>query len=169
MIVAVMGVSGSGKTTVGALLAERSGCAFADADDYHSEANRRKMKSGIPLNDDDRAAWLAALNHLLRAWVQAGKSGVLACSALKEAYRRKLVAGLPAGAVSFVLLEGSRELLAQRLRARHHEFMSPSLLDSQLATLEVPTDALRVSIEKPAEAVVAEILEALCPPRQNPA
>jgi gluconokinase len=163
MILVVMGVSGAGKTTVGTLLAQRSGYAFADADDYHSEANRRKMHSAIPLNDEDRAPWLAALNRLLHGWVQAGKNGVLACSALRESYRVKLIEGLPPGAVHFVLLEGSRELLAQRLGARHHAFMTPELLDSQLATLETPADALRVSIANPAESIVQEIMEAVFP------
>jgi gluconokinase len=158
MIVVLMGVSGSGKTTIGRLLAERTGAVFADADDYHPAANKQKMAAGTPLTDEDRAPWLVTLNGLLQGWFAEGKSGVLACSALKEAYRHTLAAGMPQGAVSFCLLEVPRALLEQRLQVRHHEYMSPKLLDSQLATLEPPTDALVVANDRPQDAVVAEIL-----------
>src|SRR5579875_2682123 len=136
MIVVLMGVSGSGKTTIGTLLAERTGATFADADDYHPLANKQKMAAGQPLNDDDRQPWLEELNRLLRGWKEEGKSGVLACSALKEKYRTTLSSGMPAGAVQFVLLDGSKEMIAERLQQRHHEYMNPKLLDSQFATLE---------------------------------
>ena len=92
MIVVLMGVTGSGKSTIGALLAERTGAVFADADDYHPLANKEKMASGHPLNDDDRQPWLETLNGLMRGWLAAGKNGVLACSALKESYRATLAA-----------------------------------------------------------------------------
>ncbi len=138
MIVVLMGVSGSGKTTIGTLLAERAGAVFADADDYHPLANKEKMAAGHPLNDEDRQPWLEALNRLLKGWFAEGKSGVLACSALKASYRETLQAGMPNGAVSFVVLEASKELLAARLAERKHEFMSAKLLESQLATLEMP-------------------------------
>ena len=101
MIVVLMGVSGSGKTTIGTLLAERAGVVFADADDYHPQANKVKMASGQALNDIDRAPWLDRLNALLREWHEAGLGGVLACSALKESYRETLGAGMAAGAVQF--------------------------------------------------------------------
>ena len=166
LIVVLMGVMGSGKTTIGTLLAKRLGTVFADADDFHSPANKQKMAAGHPLTDEDRQPWLERLNGMLRDWYQqslhAGTGGgVLACSALKERYRTTLASGMPQGAVNFVLLDGSSELFAERLAHRHHEFMSPQLLDSQLETLEPPTDALRVVNDRPPEQVTAEILEKL--------
>jgi gluconokinase len=159
MIVVLMGVSGSGKTTIGTLLAERTGTVFADADDYHLAANKAKMAAGTPLSDEDRQPWLETLNGVLRGWYESGKGGVLACSALKDKYRVTLADGIPKGAVSFVLLDGSKELIAERLAARKHEYMNPKLLESQLATLEKPKDALTVVNDKPPDAVVDEILK----------
>ena len=159
MIVVLMGVSGSGKTTIGTLLAERTGTVFADADDYHPAANKAKMAAGQPLNDDDRQPWLETLNGLMRGWFSEGKGGVLACSALKEKYRDTLASGMPVGAVSFVLLDGSKELIAERLAHRQHEYMNPKLLDSQLATLEKPRDAFCVVNDKSPDGVVDEILK----------
>jgi len=160
MIVVLMGVSGSGKTTIGTLLAERTGVVFADADDYHPAANKAKMAAGQPLNDDDRQPWLEVLNGLMRGWFEARVGGVLACSALKEKYRVALSHGLPEHAVHFVLLDGSKELIAERLAAREHEFMSPNLLESQLATLEVPTgtDAIAIVNDRVPALIVDEIL-----------
>jgi gluconokinase len=158
MIFVIMGVSGSGKTTIGTLLASRSGTAFADADDYHPAANKQKMAAGHPLNDADRQPWLETLNGLLRGWFEAGKGGVLACSALKDAYRTTLKAGMPEGTVHFVLLDGSAEMIGERLAARKHEFMTPTLLASQFATLETPSDALRVVNDKSPDEVVDQIL-----------
>ena|ERR1700761_5578448 len=163
MIVVLMGVSGSGKTTIGSLLAERTGTVFADADDYHPLANKQKMASGQPLNDDDRQPWLETLNKLLRGWHDSGKGGVLACSALKEKYRVTLASGMPQGSVAFVLLDGSRELISERLAARKHEFMNPKLLETQLATLEPPADALRVVNDRTPEEVVEQILQHVSP------
>ena len=165
MIVVVMGVTGSGKTTIGELLAGRTGAEFADADDYHPLANKEKMAAGHPLNDADREPWLKELNRLLRRWLEQGKSGVLACSALKASYRTILESGLPHGALTFVLLDGSKELIAQRLAARHHEYMNPKLLDSQLATLEMPHDALRIVNDRTPNEVVNQILTHLSPVR----
>lgn len=161
MILILMGVSGSGKTTIGTLLAERTGAIFADADDYHPAANKAKMAAGNPLNDDDRQPWLETLNRLMRAWVDANRSGVLACSALKRSYRATLSAGIAASSLHFVLLDGSRELIHERLAARHHEFMNSALLDSQFATLETPSEseALRIANDRSPEEVVQQILD----------
>jgi gluconokinase len=163
MVVVLMGVSGSGKTTIGTLLAQRTGTVFADADDYHPAANKQKMASGQPLNDEDRQPWLETLNGLLRGWHESGTGGVLACSALKEKYRATLAGGMPAGSVAFVLLDGSREMIAERLAARQHEYMNPKLLDSQFATLEPPSDALCVVNDRSPEQVVDEILQHISP------
>jgi gluconokinase len=158
MIVVLMGVSGSGKTTIGTLLAERVSAVFADADDYHPLANKQKMAAGHPLNDEDRQPWLEALNRLLQEWFAEGKSGVLACSALKASYRTTLQEGMPKGAVSFVVLEASKEMLTARLVERKHEFMSAKLLESQLATLEIPSDAVRVLNDRSPKETVDQIL-----------
>jgi gluconokinase len=158
MIVVLMGVSGSGKTTIGTLVAERVGAVFADGDDYHPLANKEKMAAGHALNDEDRQPWLEVLNRLLRDWFAAGKSGVLACSALKASYRATLQAEMPKGAVSYVLLELSKEMLEARLAERKHEYMNPGLLESQLATLEMPSDAVRVMNDRSPDEVVSQIL-----------
>jgi gluconokinase len=157
-IVVLMGVSGAGKTTIGTALAGLAGVDFADADDYHSSANRAKMAAGIALTDADRGPWLQTLNGLLDGWFRAGTGGVLACSALKETYRAALAAGMSAGAVQFVLLEGSRELIAARLAVRKHSYMNPALLDSQFATLEVPRGALMVVNDREPDVIASEIL-----------
>jgi gluconokinase len=161
MIVILMGVTGTGKTTIGKLLSSRTGWQFAEGDDYHSEANKQKMHAGIPLTDEDRAPWLASLHELLRGWYEQGQSGILACSALKQAYRDTLVAGIPHAAFEFVLLKVSREHLEARLKARTNHYMNPALLDSQFATLEMPTDALAVSAEGTPQETVDLILPQL--------
>ena len=160
MIVVLMGVSGSGKTTIGTLLAQRTGVVFADADDYHPAANKAKMAAGNPLNDDDRQPWLEVLNRLMRGWHDAGEGGVLACSALKEKYRATLADGLPADAIHFVLLDGSAEMIAARLAARKHEYMNPKLLESQFKTLEKPKpgEAYAIVNDRAPEVIVSEIL-----------
>lgn len=159
MLVVLMGVSGSGKTTIGKLLAERTGAVFADADDYHSESNKQKMTNGQPLNDEDRQPWLETLNALLRGWHESGKSGVLACSALKAKYRDTLASGMPSGAPHFVWLDGSREMIEQRMKARANHYMKANMVDSQIATLEPPADALRVVNDKAPAQVVDDILQ----------
>jgi gluconokinase len=158
MIVILMGVTGTGKTTIGKLLSSKTGWQFAEGDDYHSEANKAKMHAGIPLDDEDRAPWLASLHELLLRWFQKGESGILACSALKQAYRDTLSAGIAAEAYRFVLLQVSREIIAERLAHRPDHYMNPALLDSQFATLEVPPDALAVSAEGTPEETVGLIL-----------
>lgn len=142
-------------------MAKRESATFADGDDYHPVANKEKMRSGQPLNDDDRQPWLERLNALLKEWFDAGKSGVLACSALKEKYRDTLADNMPAGTVHFVLLEGSKEMIGERLAARNHEYMNPKLLESQFATLELPKDAVRIVNDKSPDEVVNEIFKKL--------
>jgi gluconokinase len=161
MIVIVMGVSGSGKTTAAKALQKLTGWQFAEGDDYHSEANRQKMHAGIPLTDEDRAPWLASLHELMRGWYERGESGILTCSALKQTYRDTLAAGLPHEAYRFVLMDAPKELIAERMRERTEHFMPAALLESQLATLEAPTDALRISALQPPAAAAKQILEAL--------
>jgi gluconokinase len=157
MIVVVMGVSGSGKTTIGRLLAERMGWIFADADDYFSQAYKDKMAAGYPLTDEDRAPWLWTLNGLLRKWDDGGTNGVLACSALKEKYHEVLEDRVPSTHIMFIFLDGSRELIARRLAGRKHEYMNPKLLDSQLATLERPDDAYRIVNDRAPGEIVDQI------------
>jgi gluconokinase len=159
MIVVLMGVSGSGKTTIGSLLSERTHTVFADADDYHSAANKAKMADGHALNDEDRQPWLETLNALLLRWFEAGQGGVLACSALKDVYRKTLVRGLPQSAFAFVWLDGPKELIAERLAERKNHYMNPGLLESQLATLEPPPDALRIVNDRAPKEVVDEIIQ----------
>ena len=160
-IIVLMGVSGSGKTTVGTVIAAQAGMVFADGDDFHSTVNKQKMAAGTPLTDADREPWLQALNAVLVAWWRAGRGGVLACSALRESYRKALAAGMPAGTVHFVLLEAPRELIAARLAARAHEYMNPRLLDSQLATLEAEEDGYSIANDRAPALVAAEILNHL--------
>ena len=155
MIVVVMGVSGVGKTTIGRRVAERLGWRFIDADDHHPPANVAKMAAGTPLDDADRWPWLDLLNRLLLGEANA----VLACSALKEAYRRRLLAGIADARIVF--LEGDKALIASRLAARKHRYMPPTLLDSQFAALEPPAHAIRVDVARPVEASVAAILRAV--------
>lgn len=162
MIIVLMGVCGSGKTTIGAQLAVRLGCGFSDADDFHPKANVEKMRAGFPLTDDDRWPWLAALRAAIEGWLAAGEDHVVACSALREAYRQTLS---PQGDVRFVYLKGSPELIGSRLRARQGHYMNPDLLDSQLSTLEEPRDALEVDVSGSPSAIVAEILTRL--PREG--
>ena len=159
MVVVLMGVTGSGKTTVGERLAAELGWTFADADDFHPAANKAKMHAGIPLTDDDRWPWLQALRTWIEQSLASGQGAIVACSALKAAYRDVLAGGLDG--VRFVLLHGDPQVLADRLAERHHEFMNPALLASQLATLEAPADAITIDIELPIEEQVRRIRTAL--------
>jgi gluconokinase len=159
VIVVVMGVTGVGKTTAGRLLAHALGCEFLDADDYHPAANVAKMRSGEPLTDADRAPWLARLNGVLTERAGRAESVVLACSALKTAYRDRLLAGIPDGRL--VYLRGTKALIASRLAARRGHYMPPALLDSQFAALEEPTDAIVVDVGPAPEAVAAAVLARL--------
>ncbi|WP_286829568.1 MULTISPECIES: gluconokinase [Kordiimonas] len=160
--IVVMGVSGCGKSTVGRQLADRLGFVFQDADDFHPAVNVQKMRDGIALTDADREPWLMELATLLEAEVAARGGVVLACSALKDSYRRMLSSGrvIP----RFVYLEGTKELIADRMARRAGHFMPVGLLDSQFETLEVPGAAICVDIAKPVPAIVAEIEEKLLAP-----
>lgn len=154
MIVVLMGVSGSGKTTVGRLLAARLGWPFIDGDDLHPAENLEKMRRGIALTERDRAPWLAAVRESIRAHLQRRESAVVACSALKRAHRRALRLDPQ---VIFVHLIVHPALVRARLRRRRGHFMSAALVDSQLATLETPSRALRIDAGAAPEQVVESI------------
>jgi carbohydrate kinase (thermoresistant glucokinase family) len=157
MLVIVMGVSGSGKTTVGRELAHRLSLPFYDADDFHSATNIGKMRQGIPLTDEDRQDWLAKLAAGLATWEQS-RGAVLACSALKEQYRSVLQQGAGASLITWIVLEGNKELLLSRLRGRSGHYMGTSLLKSQLADFESPTYGLHLPIIASPDDLVAQAL-----------
>jgi gluconokinase len=155
MILVLMGVAGSGKTTVGQLLARELGWPFLDADDFHSPANRAKMSAGIPLDDADRAPWLDTLHTEIASRARRGENAVLACSALKGRYREVLQREVPD--LRWVYLQGSPELLHARLVQRTEHYMRPEMLDSQLATLEPPAEALSLDVTASPRELVAQI------------
>ncbi|MEM0989181.1 MAG: gluconokinase [Pseudomonadota bacterium] len=159
----VMGVTGCGKTTVGALLAGRLGAVFLDGDDYHPEANVEKMSEGIPLTDDDRWPWLDRLGEVIEEAVADRGRVVLACSALRRVYRDRLTQGCREAPL-FIHLAGGRELIHGRMAARREHYMPVALLDSQIATLEpieADENALEVEVDAPADDVVARVLNHL--------
>jgi gluconokinase len=160
--IVVMGVSGSGKSTVGVMLAERLGWPFGDADEFHPLANIEKMRSGAPLTDDDRWPWLAAIAAWIDEGRKTGKPRVVGCSALKRRYRDILVGRHRD--VRLVYLQGTKAVIAARMAARRDHFMPPALLDSQFAALEEPSpdeNALVVSVEGEPAAIVDEIVRRL--------
>ena len=158
MLIIVMGVSGSGKSTIGPLLAEALECAFLEGDSLHPASNIEKMGRGVPLTDADRAPWLEAIRAHLVAAFERDACIVVACSALKDAYRDFLAEGLP---VVWVFLAGTNALIRERLEQRTGHFLPVEMLSSQLATLEVPEDAIVADVSEPPREVVEGILEAL--------
>jgi gluconokinase len=155
MITIVMGVSGSGKTTVGKLLAQSLNWDFSDADDFHPSANIEKMSRGIPLEDADRLPWLLQLQAAIDRWLLENKNVVLACSALKASYRDILCRDQQR--MKIVYLKGSFHLLATRLKTRENHYMKADLLLSQLETLEEPEDAIIIDASQPLELIVGKI------------
>lgn len=159
MIVMLMGVSGSGKTTVGKVLAQSLGWSYIDADEYHPPSNVEKMRHGIPLTDEDRRPWLEALRRVIDEAVERGENIVLGCSALKHSYQDYLKH--EHGEVKIVWLSGSPQLIQERLAHRTGHFMDPHLLPSQFQTLEPPENAIQVDISPPPEQIAAEIRKRL--------
>ncbi|NND63544.1 MAG: gluconokinase [Flavobacteriaceae bacterium] len=158
MMIVIMGVSGCGKTTVGKLLADELQIPFYDADDFHPQSNIEKMKNGVPLDDSDRLPWLQMLSTEMNRWEQDG-GAILACSALKESYRKLLSSQT---SVNWVYLHGSFDTILDRMKTRQH-FMKPEMLQSQFDTLEVPSYALELDITKNPEELVAEIQSKFSP------
>ncbi|WP_373527808.1 gluconokinase [Nostoc sp.] len=161
MIILLMGVSGSGKTTIGLLLADSLNWEFRDADAFHSPENIDKMHHGIPLNDLDRMPWLLALQTAIAQWLQEDKNVVLACSALKDSYRQFLVLDSDRYRIKIVYLKSSFEIIQKRLQERHNHFMSEKLLKSQFDALEEPDNATSIDISEPPQVIVQNIKTAL--------
>lgn len=168
MVIVVMGVAGSGKSTIGSMLAHRLDWQFADADSFHPAANVEKMSRGVPLTDEDRFPWLEAIAAWMDRLGREGRHGIVACSALKRSYRRVLVGSRPDARI--VYLKGERELIAARMAARSAHFMPVGLLESQFRTLEEPGPdeiPLVVSIAAPPQDMVDAILLKLRPPSSD--
>lgn len=155
MIILVMGVSGSGKTTIGEMLAKSLHWEFCDADTLHPPANIEKMKRGIPLDDADRQPWLQTLAKVIAQWLQEDKNVVLACSALRAAYRQILLQDKKR--MRIIYLQGDAKLIQERLRSRSNHYMPPELLQSQLDTLEEPFEAITIDVSQPPEVIVQAI------------
>jgi gluconokinase len=158
VIVIIMGTTGAGKTTIGTMLAKQLNWEFADADNFHPPASIEKMSRGIPLNDADRAPWLAAMRKAILKWIAAGKNVVLACSALKRAYRDEL---RPSPEVKIIYLKGTYTLFAERIRHRRGHFAGEQILAGQFADLEEPDDAITVDAAESPDEIVAGIRKQL--------
>jgi gluconokinase len=154
VIAIIMGTTGAGKTTIGTMLAAQFKWQFADADTFHPPANIEKMSRGIPLNDADRAPWLEAMRKAILEWIAAGKNVVLACSALKRAYREEL---RPSPEVKIIYLKGDYALFAERIHHRHGHFAGEGILAGQFADLEEPDDAITIDAERSPDEIVAQI------------
>lgn len=154
----IMGVSGCGKTSVGQELAARLKCPFFDGDDFHPPGNVAKMASGQPLSDDDRTPWLARLHTLIREQLDKGETAVLACSALRKKYRNQLRTGNDR--VQFIYLDGTFDLIWQRMATRTDHYMKAEMLQSQFDTLERPSkqEAITLSIDQPVDKIISDIL-----------
>jgi len=159
MVLVLMGPMGCGKTAIGKMLAEKLGWPFYDADDFHPKENVEKMRAGIALTDEDRKLWLEKLRANVQRWLKHRQNTILACSALKQAYRDIL--GVNQSTVRTVYLKGSYELLRKRLEERQHPYMDKNLLRSQLDTLEEPKDGLTVDISATPEIIVGTIIKSL--------
>ncbi|MFT4021332.1 MAG: gluconokinase [Acinetobacter sp.] len=162
MIVIAMGVCGTGKSLIGEMLAQQLACEFIDGDTLHSAANKRKMSRGIPLNDQDRMPWLQAIRQVIEEKQRQGEHAVLTCSSLKRAYR-DILRGFDKNDVEFVYLRGTYDLLKERLASREEHFFDPSLLNSQLETLEEPDEreAIAIDISLTPEQIVQHVLQEL--------
>jgi gluconokinase len=158
-VIFITGVSGSGKTTIGKLLAQKTGFAFYDADDFHPQQNINKMKAGKPLTDEDRLPWLDNLHHLASQKINT-ESIIIACSALKQVYRKRLSKGIEASC-RWVFLKGSYATIQQRMQQRKDHYMPAALLQSQFDALELPADAIEAAIEMPPETIVSYIITAI--------
>lgn len=156
MIIVLIGPMGCGKTTIGKLLAQKLHCDFEDGDDFHPRANVEKMKAGVPLSDSDRFPWLEIIHNRMQRAIIDRKHLIVACSALKKIYRKKL--GIDQKSVFSVYLKGTPELLQKRVSGRTHQYMSNNLLNSQLETLEPPEDGLSVDIIASPELIIEEII-----------
>lgn len=159
MIYLIIGVSGSGKTVIGKLLSDKLEIPFFDADDFHSPDMVEKMRKGIPLNDADRKPWLKTLADKIRTWEKEG-GAVLACSALREKYR-KILKSIPEEKLTWIFLDGTKELIEKRMQKRKGHYMNPDLLDSQFAALEVPRYGLHVDVSPSPDEILEEISKQL--------
>jgi len=161
VIIYVMGVSGSGKTTIGKKLSAKINIPFFDGDDFHSHANREKMKAGHPLTDEDRAGWLVSINELARSEMNK-KGAIIACSALKAKYRKTLAEGIVIPLI-WIFLEGGYELILKRMESRIDHFMPPAMLSSQFEALEIPQQCLTIDVSKDPDEIVETIISQLNP------
>ena len=159
IVILIMGVTGSGKTLLGQMLAARLNFIFVDADNYHSAENMKKMQIGQPLTDEDRLPWLIDLSRIIDKWLANGQNGILACSALKEEYRRMLIDQPSRTKVLF--LKGSYDLIARRLAERKDHFMNPVLLRSQFVTLQEPDNAICLDASLPPDQLLELALKSL--------
>lgn len=159
IVLVLMGPMGCGKTTIGKALSEKTGWPFYDGDDFHPPSNIEKMRQGIPLNDDDRKPWLQTLRSKISRWKQESPVALLACSALKATYRELL--GIDQDRVISIYLKGSLSLLKERIAGRNHQYMPDELLQSQLDTLEEPSDGIVIDIDQSPDTIVNKLISTI--------